>query len=54
MLNLDLTCFNDYNVKSFLGAFYVGNTDALIHRNDKQRAVKIVWIGCGGGVDHGQ
>jgi len=28
MLNLDLTCFNTYNVKSIFGAFFVGNTDA--------------------------
>jgi len=38
MLNLELTCFNNYDVKSIFGAFFVGNTDAYTAMINKERS----------------
>ena len=48
MLNLDLTCFHNYNVKSIFGAFFVGNTDAHTAMINKERSKQCglgVWVG---------
>jgi len=47
MLNLDLTCFNNCNVKSIFGAFFVGNIDTHTAIINKERSK---WCGLGMGV----
>ena len=48
MLNLDLTCFDNHNVKCVFGAFFVGNTDACAAMTNKERSKQ-----CGLGVGVG-
>jgi len=48
MLNLDLTCFNNCDVKSVFGAFFVGNTDTHTGTTNKERSKQ-----CGLGVGVG-